>query len=122
MSEEQEDYMAEISTGVGKMSRTDCDILEYQMLLSGTTGIEMAMKLFAANITRRYSKKCVRKKACNECGKGGINCPAKEDLNGIHRTIAATIAHIVENYWIPMTEQEILERYRDFTNRQEMAK
>ncbi len=80
------------------LSDQDYALLEYKMLLSGTTDIDMVMKLCAANLTRRYSRKCVKKKSCNECGDRGKNCPAKEDLNGIYRTIAATIAHIVTDY------------------------
>ena len=88
-----------------KMSQVDYEVLEFKMLLSGTTDIDMVMRLLAANLTRRYSRHCVavkdRNKSCNDCGKGGANCPAKSDLNGIYRTVAATIAHIVTDYWLP---------------------
>ena len=83
---------------MSEMSATDYEILEYKMLLSGTTDIEMVMKLLAANLTRRYSKKCAKRKSCNECGPRGKDCPAKEDLNGIYRTVVATIAHIITDY------------------------
>jgi hypothetical protein len=91
---------------MSEMSATDYEILEYKMLLSGTTDIDMVMRLFAANITRRYSRRCVRKRSCDECGPRGRDCPAKEDLNGIYRTVAATIAHIVTDYCVSDKEPD----------------